>query len=72
MQVDIEGGIGNVFANASLRKQAQHALLCGWTTGAHQPPAGRSWATIMVPKEGVAVHINAFASLSGACWRSAP
>ncbi|MFT4849710.1 MAG: oxepin-CoA hydrolase/3-oxo-5,6-dehydrosuberyl-CoA semialdehyde dehydrogenase [Sediminicola sp.] len=59
--IDIEGGFGNLFANASLRKlfpnQAYHVegdpidLSRGGRFMAHH---------IMVPKEGVAVHINAF------------
>ena len=59
--IDIEGGIGNLFANASLRKQfpdlpyyvdgsAVSLSKNGSFIGHH----------IMVPKEGVAVHINAF------------
>jgi oxepin-CoA hydrolase/3-oxo-5,6-dehydrosuberyl-CoA semialdehyde dehydrogenase len=59
--VDIEGGIGNLFANASLRRQlgnmpfyvdgeAIRTSKQGTFIGHH----------IMVPKEGVAVHINAF------------
>ena len=59
--VDIEGGIGNVFANASLRRslgnmpfyvdgEAIRTSKNGSFIGHH----------IMVPKEGVAVHINAF------------
>ena len=59
--IDIDGGIGNLFANASLRKQfpdlpyhvdGQMANLSknGTFIGHH----------IMVPKKGVAVHINAF------------
>lgn len=59
--IDIEGGIGNVFSNASLRKQFPDlpyhvdgetiGLSKGGTFVGHH---------IMVPKEGVAVHINAF------------
>ncbi|WP_310991392.1 phenylacetic acid degradation bifunctional protein PaaZ [Aequorivita marina] len=59
--IDIEGGIGNLFANASLRKlfpnQSYHVegdpidLSRGGRFMAHH---------IMVPKRGVAVHINAF------------
>jgi oxepin-CoA hydrolase/3-oxo-5,6-dehydrosuberyl-CoA semialdehyde dehydrogenase len=59
--IDIEGGFGNLFANASLRKlfpnQAFHVegdpidLSRGGRFMAHH---------IMVPKKGVAVHINAF------------
>lgn len=59
--VDIEGGFGNLFANASLRRQfpdlpyyvdGDPAMLSrgGSFIGHH----------IMVPKRGVAVHINAF------------
>lgn len=59
--VDIEGGIGNLFANASLRKKfpdepfyvdGEMANLSkeGTFVGQH----------IMVPKRGVAIHINAF------------
>ncbi|MDG1425921.1 MAG: phenylacetic acid degradation bifunctional protein PaaZ [Flavobacteriales bacterium] len=59
--IDIEGGIGNVFANASLRKnfpdlpyhiEGDMAQLSknGSFIGHH----------IMTPKEGVAIHINAF------------
>ncbi len=59
--VDIEGGIGNLFANASLRRQfpderfyvdGEVAKLSknGTFIGHH----------IMVPREGVAIHINAF------------
>ncbi|HMN06200.1 MAG TPA: phenylacetic acid degradation bifunctional protein PaaZ [Flavobacteriales bacterium] len=59
--VDIEGGIGNLFANASLRRvmgnmpfyvdgDAVKTSKQGSFIGHH----------IMVPKEGVAVHINAF------------
>ena len=59
--VDIEGGFGNLFANASLRRQFPDlpyyvdgqaaALSAGGTFIGHH---------IMVPKRGVAVHINAF------------
>ncbi|MGB1183792.1 MAG: phenylacetic acid degradation bifunctional protein PaaZ [Schleiferiaceae bacterium] len=59
--IDIEGGIGNLFANASLRRQfpdlpyyvdGELARLSkeGTFIGHH----------IMVPRRGVAVHINAF------------
>ncbi|MBZ0327022.1 MAG: phenylacetic acid degradation bifunctional protein PaaZ [Altibacter sp.] len=59
--IDIEGGFGNLFANASLRKlfpnQSYHVegdpidLSRGGRFMAHH---------IMVPKKGVAIHINAF------------
>ena len=59
--VDIEGGIGNLFAYASLRRQFPNEIFCvegdlvklskeGTFIGQH----------ICVPKEGVAIHINAF------------
>ncbi|NNC83232.1 MAG: phenylacetic acid degradation bifunctional protein PaaZ, partial [Flavobacteriales bacterium] len=59
--IDIEGGFGNLFANASLRRnfpnQTYHVdgepidLSRGGSFMGHH---------IMVPKEGVAIHINAF------------
>ncbi len=59
--IDIEGGFGNLFANASLRKkfpnQTYHVdgdpidLSKGGSFMGHH---------IMVPKEGVAIHINAY------------
>lgn len=59
--IDIEGGIGNLFSYASLRRQFQDLpfyvdgdpinLSKGGTFSGHH---------ICVPKEGVAVHINAF------------
>jgi len=59
--VDIEGGIGNLFSYASLRKKFPDDPFCvdgdsinlsknGTFIGQH----------ILVPKEGVAIHINAF------------
>lgn len=59
--IDIEGGIGNVFSNASLRRQFPDLPyhVDGETVGLSK---GGSFVGhhIMVPKEGVAVHINAF------------
>jgi oxepin-CoA hydrolase/3-oxo-5,6-dehydrosuberyl-CoA semialdehyde dehydrogenase len=59
--IDIEGGIGNLFSNASLRKQFpnQRFYVDGDTVGLSK---GGSFIGqhIMVPKEGVAIHINAF------------
>ncbi len=59
--VDIEGGIGNLFAYASLRRKfpdqpycldgEQHSLGKANTFMGHH---------LLIPKEGVAVHINAF------------
>lgn len=59
--IDIEGGIGNLFSNASLRRKLPDDPFCldgdpialskgGSFMGHH----------ILVPKEGVAVHINAY------------
>lgn len=59
--IDIEGGIGNIFANASLRKQFPD--LPYYVDGDAVPLSkGGSFIGhhIMVPKDGVAIHINAF------------
>ena len=59
--IDIEGGIGNLFANASLRRQFPD--LPYYVDGAAAPLSKNGTFIghhIMVPKEGVAVHINAF------------
>ena len=59
--IDIEGGIGNVFANASLRKQFPD--LSYYVDGTAAPLSKNGTFighNIMVPKQGVAVHINAF------------
>lgn len=59
--IDIEGGIGNLFANASLRRKFPDLPYC--TDG---DPIGLSKQGtfmghhLLVPKEGVAVHINAY------------
>ncbi len=59
--IDIEGGIGNLFANASLRRKFPDLP---YTT--EGDPIGLSKGGtfvghhILVPKEGVAIHINAF------------
>lgn len=59
--IDIEGGIGNLFANASLRRKFPDLPYC--TDG---DPVGLGKAGtfmghhLLVPKEGVAVHINAY------------
>lgn len=59
--IDIEGGIGNLFTNASLRRKLPNtsfavdgdfvSLSKEGTFGGHH---------ILVPKEGVAIHINAY------------
>ncbi|MGI8600985.1 MAG: phenylacetic acid degradation bifunctional protein PaaZ [Chitinophagaceae bacterium] len=59
--IDIEGGIGNLFSNASLRRKFPDMPYC--TDG--EPVVlskGGSFMGhhILVPKEGVAVHINAY------------
>jgi len=59
--IDIEGGIGNLFANASLRKQFPD--LPYYVDGSAVPLSKNGTFIghhIMVPKEGVALHINAF------------
>ena len=59
--IDIEGGIGNLFSNASLRKQFPD--LPYYVDGSAAPLSKNGTFIghhIMVPKEGVAVHINAF------------
>jgi oxepin-CoA hydrolase/3-oxo-5,6-dehydrosuberyl-CoA semialdehyde dehydrogenase len=59
--IDIEGGIGNLFANASLRRQFPD--LPYYVDGTAAPLSKNGTFIghhIMVPKEGVAVHINAF------------
>ncbi|MBK8951032.1 MAG: phenylacetic acid degradation bifunctional protein PaaZ [Chitinophagaceae bacterium] len=59
--VDIEGGIGNLFANASLRRKFPDDVICidgeSHNLGKNNTFMGTH---ILVPKEGVAVHINAF------------
>jgi oxepin-CoA hydrolase / 3-oxo-5,6-dehydrosuberyl-CoA semialdehyde dehydrogenase len=59
--VDIEGGIGNLFANASLRRKFPDDVICvdgeSHNFGQQQTFMGTH---ILSPKEGVAVHINAF------------
>ena len=59
--IDIEGGIGNLFAYASLRKQFPDETF--YVDGEHAPLSkGGSFIGqhICVPKQGVAIHINAF------------
>jgi oxepin-CoA hydrolase/3-oxo-5,6-dehydrosuberyl-CoA semialdehyde dehydrogenase len=59
--IDIEGGIGNLFANASLRRQFPD--LPYYVDGSAAPLSKEGSFIghhIMVPKKGVAVHINAF------------
>jgi oxepin-CoA hydrolase/3-oxo-5,6-dehydrosuberyl-CoA semialdehyde dehydrogenase len=59
--IDIEGGFGNLFANASLRREFPNQIF-----HVDGPPIDLSRGGsfmghhIMVPKRGVAIHINAF------------
>lgn len=59
--VDIEGGIGNLFANASLRRRFPDDVICidgeSHNLGKDNTFMGTH---ILSPKEGVAIHINAF------------
>ena len=59
--VDIEGGIGNLFANASLRRKFPDEVFCIDGESHSLGKANTFMGThILVPKEGVAVHINAY------------
>ena len=59
--IDIDGGIGNLFANASLRKLFPNSPYDVEGDPIDLSRGGRFMAHhILVPKEGVAVHINAF------------
>ena len=59
--IDIEGGIGNIFANASLRKNFPDLP---YHVDGDMAPLSKNGSFIghhiMTPLEGVAVHINAF------------
>jgi len=59
--IDIEGGIGNLFSYASLRRKFPDESFC-LDGEAHQLGKGGTFMGhhLLVPKEGVAVHINAF------------
>ena len=59
--IDIEGGIGNLFSNASLRRKLPDETFT--LDGDHIPLSKQNTFMghhILVPKEGVAVHINAY------------
>ena len=59
--VDIEGGIGNLFANASLRRKFPDEVFCIDGESHNFSKNNTFMGThILVPKEGVAIHINAF------------
>jgi oxepin-CoA hydrolase/3-oxo-5,6-dehydrosuberyl-CoA semialdehyde dehydrogenase len=59
--IDIEGGIGNLFSYASLRRKFTNESFAvdgeGINLSRHNTFMGHH---ILVPKEGVAIHINAF------------
>ena len=59
--IDIEGGIGNLFSNATLRRKLPDETFCldgdAVTLSKENTFMGHH---ILVPKEGVAVHINAY------------
>ena len=59
--VDIEGGIGNLFANASLRRKLSNETFVV-DGDSHNLSTNNTFmgTHILVPKEGIAVHINAF------------
>jgi oxepin-CoA hydrolase/3-oxo-5,6-dehydrosuberyl-CoA semialdehyde dehydrogenase len=59
--VDIEGGIGNLFANASLRRKFPDEIFC-IDGESHNLSRNNTFmgTHILVPREGVAIHINAF------------
>ncbi|MEY3590574.1 MAG: phenylacetic acid degradation bifunctional protein PaaZ [Bacteroidota bacterium] len=59
--VDIEGGIGNLFANASLRRKFPNETFCIDGESHNLSKQNTFMGThLLVPKEGVAIHINAF------------
>ena len=59
--VDIEGGIGNLFANASLRRKFPDDVICVDGESHNLSKQNTFMGThILSPKEGVAIHINAF------------
>ncbi len=59
--IDIEGGFGNLFANASLRRNFPNETFHVEGAPVDLSRGGAFMGHhIMVPKEGVAIHINAF------------
>jgi len=59
--IDIEGGIGNLFSYASLRRKFPDESYCSDGEPIPLSKGGNFMAQhILVPKEGVAIHINAF------------
>jgi oxepin-CoA hydrolase/3-oxo-5,6-dehydrosuberyl-CoA semialdehyde dehydrogenase len=59
--VDIEGGIGNLFTNASLRRRLSNGSFVIDGESHNLSKQNTFMGThLLVPKEGVAIHINAF------------
>jgi oxepin-CoA hydrolase/3-oxo-5,6-dehydrosuberyl-CoA semialdehyde dehydrogenase len=59
--IDIEGGFGNLFAYASLRKQLSGASIHNDGPGIDLSRGGPFMGQhLLIPKRGVAIHINAF------------
>jgi oxepin-CoA hydrolase/3-oxo-5,6-dehydrosuberyl-CoA semialdehyde dehydrogenase len=59
--IDLEGGIGNLFSYASLRRKFPDETFCLDGEGHNLGKAGTFMGQhLLVPKEGVAIHINAF------------
>ena len=59
--IDLEGGIGNLFSYASLRRKFPDEPFCLDGEGLSLGKGGTFMGQhILVPKEGVAIHINAF------------
>jgi oxepin-CoA hydrolase/3-oxo-5,6-dehydrosuberyl-CoA semialdehyde dehydrogenase len=59
--IDLEGGIGNLFSYASLRRKFPDETFCLDGDGLNLGKAGSFMGQhLLVPKEGVAIHINAF------------
>ena len=59
--IDIEGGFGNLFSNASLRRKFPDLPYCVDGDAVNLSKSGTFMGHhILVPKEGVAIHINAF------------
>jgi oxepin-CoA hydrolase/3-oxo-5,6-dehydrosuberyl-CoA semialdehyde dehydrogenase len=59
--IDLEGGIGNLFSYASLRRKFPDETFCLDGDNINLGKAGTFMGQhLLVPKEGVAIHINAF------------
>ena len=59
--IDIEGGIGNLFSYASLRRKFPDEIFCIDGETHNLSKSNTFMAThLLIPKEGVAIHINAF------------